>query len=78
MELNAVLLKARKDLNISQRDLAKKLGYRGPQIVSNWERNLNNVPLKKMKKLIKILNLNSTQTQQAAVTQYSNFIKKYF
>ncbi len=41
------LKKWRENAELSQGDLAKKMGYTSPQIVSNWERGICTVPPKK-------------------------------
>lgn len=41
-----VLKKAREDADLAQSELAKKLGYPNGQIVSNWERGLQGIPIK--------------------------------
>lgn len=37
--------------NISQRDVADKLGYSTPQFISNWERGVSHPPITVLKKL---------------------------
>lgn len=42
-----ILREARDKANMSQGELAKKMGYSNPQFVSNWERDLCGLPAKK-------------------------------
>lgn len=42
-----MLRKWRENAELSQGDLAEKMGYSSPQIVSNWERGICIVPPKK-------------------------------
>lgn len=52
------LIKSYRELaNLSQAELAKKLGYTSPQFVSNIERGLSEMPTKKLKLLQKVLNI---------------------
>jgi len=50
----------RKELNLSQDDLAKKidLGPRGYQVISNIERGIQQIPVKYVSKLSEALNVN--------------------
>lgn len=50
-KLASYLKTARVRANLSQTDVAKKLGFTGPQFVSNWERGLAAPPLTSLKKL---------------------------
>ena len=44
--------------NYSQSDLSLLLGYKNGQFISNVERGLCNVPLKMMKKISEVLDIN--------------------
>lgn len=48
---------ARMDQGLSQGEVAKKLGYRNGQLVSNWERGLCLPPRKDLPKLSKLYRL---------------------
>ncbi len=63
--------------NLSQRELATKLGYTSPQLVSNWERGLCNVPTKNLKTLVKILKARKDDVHTALITDYSNKILRH-
>lgn len=56
-ELGTYLKKKRELADVSQTELAKKLGYTSPQFVSNWERGLAAPPPEKMKVLVKTLRI---------------------
>jgi len=45
--MGKVLKEWRTGAGLSQGELAEKLGYRSPQIVSNWERSRCGIPVKK-------------------------------
>lgn len=51
MELATYLRQKRKDAELSQGAVAKKLGYSSPQFVSNWERGLSDPPIATLRKL---------------------------
>ncbi|WP_208586029.1 helix-turn-helix transcriptional regulator [Gracilibacillus suaedae] len=52
---NFNLINARKQKNLTQEQLAKKLGYRGKQAVANWESGYSSPPLEKALLVAKIL-----------------------
>ena len=56
--LAEVLKEKRKAAGLSQGDVAKALGYRSPQFVSNWERSMSVPPVYALKKIAKIYKLN--------------------
>jgi transcriptional regulator with XRE-family HTH domain len=60
----------------SQGSVAKKLGYSSPQFISNIERGLCSFPIKKCKKLCKILDLPYDLLKQAYVADLSEEINK--
>jgi transcriptional regulator with XRE-family HTH domain len=47
---------------LTQDDVARFLGYKSQQIVSNWERGRCTPPLNKLYELIKLLNLDKQET----------------
>lgn len=53
------LQEARLTQNLSQKDVAEKLGYTSPQFISNWERDISFPPLTAVFVLSKIYSLNS-------------------
>lgn len=55
--LGSYLRKSRKNLNLSQHEVAKVFGYSSPQFVSNWERATCSAPLKVLRKLVKLYQL---------------------
>jgi transcriptional regulator with XRE-family HTH domain len=50
-----VIRELRHAANMSQGDVAKKMGYSSPQFVSNWERGLSMPPPGSVRKLAKVL-----------------------
>jgi len=47
----------RKKVGLSQWDIARELGYETAQYVSNWERGVSNPPMKTLKKLGELLDV---------------------
>lgn len=52
--LSDFLREKRIQANLSQMDVAKKLGYTSAQFVSNWERGLSNPPIATLRRLSEI------------------------
>lgn len=78
MSLSETLKKARIKQNISQRDLAEKLGYTSPQFVSNWERGVSNPPMSTLSELVKILKLDPRKTIEIYIQETKEKILKEF
>lgn len=57
MELSKTLKQARINANLSQKQLAEKMGYKTSQFVSNNERGVSQPAMSTLKKLCKILHL---------------------
>jgi transcriptional regulator with XRE-family HTH domain len=55
------LKKWRISANLSQKDVAMKLGYSSSQFVSNWERGHSLPPVEALAKLIKIFDIKPKQ-----------------
>lgn len=51
MDLAIYLKQKRRDAELSQGAVARKLGYSSPQFVSNWERGLSDPPIATLRKL---------------------------
>lgn len=74
---NMLLQEARLKKGISQKELGVKLGYKSPQFVSNWERNLCPPPKDQFKDLIKILKINKDELFDAYVCDFEDHIDKF-
>lgn len=59
--LGNYLREAREKQNLKQIDVAKKIGYDSSQFISNIERGISSLPLKKLKILINVLKLNENE-----------------
>lgn len=63
-------LKTKRELaEISQVDLAKKLGYSSSQFVSNWERGLATPPLKSLAKICDLLDVDTKEIMDLVLNQ---------
>lgn len=53
-EMGSLIKKARQHAGLTQAALAKRLGYRSPQFVSNWERSESLPPIQTLPKIAKV------------------------
>jgi transcriptional regulator with XRE-family HTH domain len=74
--MGEVLAEARIKAGLTQLDLGLKLGYSGSQIVSNWERNLCGIPVKKAAVFCKLTSMKPSEMEKllvsAAATKLGN------
>lgn len=66
----------RVDQNLSQGQVASKLGYSSPQFISNIERGLCAPPLRKLKKTINLYNLNGEEVMALILDQQESHLRK--
>jgi transcriptional regulator with XRE-family HTH domain len=64
--------------NYSQSDLSLLLGYKNGQFISNVERGLCNVPLKMMKKIAEVLDINPEELKSAILKDHEETLTNYF
>lgn len=64
--------------NYSQSDLSLLLGYKNDQFISNVERGLCNVPLKMMKKISEVLDINPEELKAAILKDHEETLTNYF
>ncbi len=64
--------------NYSQSDLSLLLGYKNGQFISNVERGLCNVPLKMMKKISEVLDINPDDLKSAILKDHEETLTNYF
>ncbi len=69
MEEN-ILRQARVSKDLTQMELAKKLGFKTPQMVSNWERGLCHVPMALIGRFCKITGADSAAIKKSMVDSY--------
>lgn len=60
-KLASSLKKMRLGRDLSQTEVAKKLGYSSPQFISNWERGLASPPVKVLKRLAALYDTDALQ-----------------
>lgn len=61
MKLKDFLKKKRNEVGLSQKELAKKLGYTTAQFVSNWERGISRPPMDSVPKIAKLIKANEKE-----------------
>lgn len=64
--------------NYSQSDLSVLLGYKNGQFISNVERGLCNVPLKMMKKISDVLEIDPNDLKQAILRDHEETLTNFF
>lgn len=64
--------------NYSQSDLSVLLGYKNGQFISNVERGLCNVPLKMMKKISDVLEINPDELKTAILKDHEETLTNFF
>lgn len=74
--LNKYAKKQREKLGISQKSLAKSLGYGSAQLISNFEREIQSMPLKKVPKLCKRLQIPQPTAKKLLIEDYSEKIQR--
>ena len=72
------LKEMREKRNITQSDLAKKLGYTTPQFISNWERGLCNPPLGAIPKISRVLGIPKKEVVAVILEQTKFDLEKRF
>lgn len=78
MHVANLIRRARKAQNLTQKDVADKLGYDGPQYISNVERGLSGFSPKKGKLLCKILKISPIALKTAMGRDYMSHLNSQF
>lgn len=73
----ALIKSARLNAGLSQGKLARKLGYETPQYISNIERGLCSLNLRKAKKLCKATGMNPLELRYALRADFQKFLKSF-
>lgn len=76
--LGQYLKEARINADLSQFFVADKLGYTSPQFISNFERGLCSPPLKQLKKLVKLYNLNPQELIELMINDQTEILNGVF
>ncbi len=75
-ELGILVREYRLKANMTQLELANKLGYESMQFVSLFERGLSKIPLKVIGKLVIILGIPEKKIVKSLVDIYTNDLMK--
>lgn len=70
------LAKARKERGLTQMEVARILGYSGPQFVCNWERGVAPPPLETLKRLAELYHLDRSKLVELLMRQYRNELRR--
>jgi len=77
MNLSNYIKQRRIDKGLTQAEVAKVLGYKNAQFVSNIERGVAGPPPKHIRKLIKLLDLDKNMVMGILMKAQESFIKSY-
>lgn len=77
-ELGKYLKSKRLAAGLSQGQVSVALGYSSPQFVSNWERGLCSLPLRKLKTLTGLYEISSTEITSVLLKHQRKFLEFAF
>ena len=72
--LNKYLREKRREKGYKQKDVAKLLNLSSPQFISNYERNICNVPFPMLKSLIELYSLDSAEVVEIMLKDHREHI----
>lgn len=75
-KLGLYLRDKRTAAQLTQRDIAKEMGYTSPQFISNWERGLTAPPLMTLKKLIKMYKCDAKEVYDFIAEEQLKILRK--
>ncbi len=75
--LGSYLQNKRLKAELSQGDVADKLGYSSPQFISNFERGLCAPPLPKLRTLIDLYDLNAEEVIKIMLGEHEKHLRKH-
>lgn len=76
IKIGAMIQEYRKSADLSQAELAEKLGYSTPQFISLFERGLAKVPIMTLGRLVKILDLPEKDIFKMLVNAFADELRK--
>lgn len=75
--LGTYLQELREKAGLSQKTIADKLGYTTPQFISNWERGISTPPPNAIRKLAKLINIDSEKLFETILhSEVEDFVEK--
>ena len=74
--LGTFLKEARVARNLSQWDVAKKIGYSSPQFISNLERGISSPPLKLLRVLVDLYEISPRELVQVIAEEQERILKQ--
>jgi transcriptional regulator with XRE-family HTH domain len=75
LKLGSYLAAKREKSGMTQREVSLELGYSAAQFISNFERGVAAVPLKRLKQLTKMMDLNEDDLIELTIDGYKNILK---
>lgn len=76
IKIGKIIRDARLEKDLTQLDVARKLGYQSTQFVSLFERGLSKCPVRVLGKVCRALNINAEMVSQLLISEYSEQINK--
>jgi transcriptional regulator with XRE-family HTH domain len=70
--------KAREKKQITQTDLGQRVGFETGQMISNFERGVNSMPLPALKQVCKILGVSRDKMREAMIKDFEVSLKEKF
>lgn len=74
--LGVYLKNKRFNANLSQSEVAKRLGHKTPQFISNWERGLCHPPIKDIKTLAQLFQISAEDLFENILESYLDQIRE--
>lgn len=75
-KLGAYLKNQREKRGLTQSEVASKLGYGSPQFISNIERGISNVPLKSLKVIIDLYQIQPQEVIDILIQERRSILEK--
>ena len=77
-DIAAFLKRKRMDLNLTQLEVARHLGYSSSQFISNWERGLANPPAFVLKELARLYKVDAKELLEMLISDVNEKIVQEF
>lgn len=76
INLGTYLREKREAQKLTQSEVAKILGYKSPQFISNWERNEAQPPIEAIRTLIQVYKLSKTEIIEMLIEGNKQFLEQ--